>query len=321
MPTMNDYPVSKILVLDHNPIHAPRIKTFCEEHHLVPLKVRKGSVMSVLRTNIDLGGILFSEDYGDSPEETARIAMEIHVARPELPIIIRRQTCATLTDLPEHVQSAFCGAYVASDMEALSRVIEEYIFCLIYPNALLRGITEIIHKVLAGQFAKLTISMDTPYIVNDRVIFGELFSLIQLESSWCRGYMMLQSEEDVLLALLEGNALSGSAASFRRVNDLLSETTNLIWGAFKNRYIGDERAAGVSQVQIPIVVNHKHKYISFGTENPQLCFRFTLTDVDTGNSATLHARFIFNLNWSPEEFKEITHDAVDLVESGELELF
>jgi hypothetical protein len=318
---MNDTLVSKILVLDNNPTHARRIKTFCAEHHLVPLKVRRGSVMSVLRTNIDLGGILFSEDYGGSPEETTRTALEIHAARPELPIIIRRETQATLTGLSDKVQQVFCGAYVASDMGALGKVIEEYIFCLMYPNALLRGIAEIIQTVLTSQFKKLTISMGTPYIVHDRVIFGELFSLIQLESAWCRGYMMLQSEEAPLLALIGRDGAPDSVANFRRVNDLLSEMTNLIWGAFKNRYISDERTSSAGHVQIPLIVNHKHKYISFGTENPQLCFRFTLTDAISGHSSTLDARFIFNLNWSPEDFKEITHDVAELVDSGELELF
>jgi hypothetical protein len=318
---MNDTPISKILVLDGDAAHARRIKTFCDDHHLIALKVRKGSVMSVLRTNIDLGGILFSEDYGDSPEETARIAREIHAARPELPIIIRRETHATLADLPEYAQDAFCAAYVASDMPALGEVIKEYIFCLRYPNALLRGIAEITQSVLTGQFDKLTISMDTPYIVHDRVIFGELFSLIQLESSWCRGYMMLQSEEDPLLELIGRDGEPGSAANFRSVNDLLSEITNLIWGSFKNRYIGDEQTCSGPLVQIPLIVNHQHKYISFGTENPQLCFRFTLSDAISGHASTLYARFIFNLSWIPEGFKELTQDVAVLVDSGELELF
>jgi Chemotaxis phosphatase CheX len=318
---MNDTPVSKILVLDSNPDHAGRIQAFCADHHLVALKVRKGAVMSVLRTNIDLGGILFAEDYGNSPEETARIAVEIHAARPELPIIIRREKQAILTDLPRHAQPAFCAAYVADDMSALGEVIKEYIFCLMYPNALLRGIAEITQAVLSGQFKKLKISMDTPYIVHDRVIFGELFSLIQLESSWCRGYMMLQGEEDPLLELIGREGAPGFAANFRTVNDLLSEVTNLIWGSFKNRYIGDQQTCGGPQVQIPLIVNHKHKYISFGTENPQLCFRFMLTDPASGRASTLYARFIFNLSWIPEDFKEITQDVAVLVDSGELELF
>jgi hypothetical protein len=35
----------------------------------------------------------------------------------------------------------------------------------------------------------------------------------------------------------------------------------------------------------------------------------------------LYQRFIFNLSWSPEDFKEIAQDVDELVDSGELELF
>jgi hypothetical protein len=285
----------------------------------VPLRVRADSVMSVLGTNIDLGGILYSDTYGDSPEKTAEIAARIRAARPELPIIIRRNGAATLDDLPEQARRLYCAAYAASDMSALRKVIDEYIFCLIYPNALLRGIGEITAKVLTEQYKELRIGMDTPYIVRDRIIFGELLSLIQLESAWCRGYMMLQTEEEPFMRLLGRGA--GTAVNFREVNDLLSETTNLIWGAFKNRYIGDGRGVAGTQVQVPLLVNHKRRYISFGSQNPQLCFRFNLSD-EAGECRThLYARFVFNLSWSPDDFREIPQDITGLVDSGELELF
>ena len=74
-------------------------------------------------------------------------------------------------------------------------------------------------------------------------------------------------------------------------------------------------------MQVPLVVNHKHKYISFGTENPQLCFLYTLTDETNGRAVKVYQRFIFNLSWSPEDFKEVTHDVDEFVDSGELELF
>jgi hypothetical protein len=319
---INGQPASKVLVLDNNPRHARLIKNFCDQNNLFALKVRKDAVTSVLRTNIDLGGILYSEDYGDSPEETARIAKDIHAARPELPIIIRREHHASLAGLPESIDRVFCGAYISSDMSALRKVIDQYIFCLVYPNALLRGIGEISTEVLSNLFQRVKTSYDTPYIVHDRVIFGEIFSLIQLESSWCRGYMMLQTEEEPFLKLAgPGHEPLHAGANFRRVNDLLSEITNMIWGGFKNRYL-DERAAGlISAVQVPLIVNHKHQYISFGTSNPQLCFRFNLEDAGLARCATLYARFIFNLNWSPEDFKEVAPDHGGLVESGAIELF
>jgi hypothetical protein len=318
---MNHELVSKVLVLDDSPEHVQRIKRFCDENNLVPLKVKKGAVMSVLKTNVDLGAILYSEDYGGSVAAAASIASEIHSARPELPIIIRRGKQATLTDLPNALQQACCAAYVTEDFSGLRKVIDEYIFCLIYPNALLRGIAEITESALRSQLKTLSLSLDTPYIVRDRIIFGEVFSLIPLESSWCRGYMMLQTEEDAFLELLGGGERAGSALTFRTLNDLLSEITNMIWGAFKNRYIESDRSVAGGQIQVPLIVNHKHKYISFGTANPQLCFRFILTDEERKRSTTLFARYIFNLSWSPERFKEIAPDTAGLVDSGELELF
>jgi Chemotaxis phosphatase CheX len=317
---MNSHPASKILVLDNSMRHARLIKTFCDENNLIPMKVRKEAITSVLRTNIDLGGILYCETYGETAEETTQIALEIHSARPELPIIIRREHSPTLAGLPDGADRIFCAAYVAGDMSALRQAIDQYIFCLVYPNSLLRGIGEISTEVLRTQFKNVEVSYDTPYIVHDRVIFGEVFSLIQLESSWCRGYMMLQAEEEPILGISKP-AEATCGAGFRRVNDLLSEITNMIWGGFKNRYIGERSSTSVSAVQVPLIVNHKHQYISFGTSNPQLCFRFNLQEQGAGRQATLFARFIFNLNWSPEQFHEVTPDGGELVESGALELF
>ncbi len=318
---MTENLISKVLVLEDSHEHAQVIKQFCDENNLVALKVQKDRIMPVLQSNIDLGAILYSESYGDSPEENAEIAAQIHAIRPELPIIIRREKIATLDDFPEKVRNSFCAAYVASDMGGLRKVIDEYIFCLVYPNALVRGISEITESALVSQLKPLKILLGTPYIVRDRVIFGEVFSLIPLESSWCRGYMMLQTEEEPILDILDRYSPSDSGANFRIVNSLLGEITNLIWGSFKNRFVGDVAAIAGSQIQVPLVVNHKHKYISFGTENPQLCFLYTLEDESSGRKVKLYQRFIFNLNWSPDEFKEIAPDVETLVDSGEMEMF
>lgn len=318
---MTDKLVSKVLVLDNSPTHLETIKGFCDTHNLVGLKVQKNRLMSVLRSNIDLGAILYSATYGGSPEENAEIATRIHTLRPELPIILRRDDVATLDDIPEIRRRPFCASYTTADMSALTGIIDEYIFSQVYPNELVRGISEITEDVLASQFRNLTTTWATPYIVRDRVIFGEVFSLIPLESSWCRGYMMLQTEEQPILDVLGADSGADGITNFRLVNSLLGEITNLIWGAFKNRYIGDSSAASAGRTQVPLIVNHKHKYISFGSENPQLCFFYTLSDEASGKTVKIYQRFVFNLCWTPEEFKEIRHDASELVDSGELELF
>jgi Chemotaxis phosphatase CheX len=314
-------PVSKVLVLDDSPAHANAIKRFCDEHNLVGLKVRKNRLLSVLRSNIDLGAILFSESYGGSLEESAEIAVKISTVRPELPIIIRRESSPTLDGLPEGMRRVLCAAYLAGDMVPLRKVIDEYIFSLEYPNALVRGILEITESILSSLFKDVSITWDTPCIVRDRIIFGEVFSLIPLESAWCRGYMMMQAEEQPILELLNRHEMCDAPADFRDLNSLLGEITNLIWGSFKNRYLGDADALARNQVQVPLLVNHKQKYISFGTANPQLCFVYHLTNEQSGHTVKLHQRFIFNLSWSPEDFSEVRQDIGAVVEAGELDLF
>ena len=96
-----DQPVSKVLVLDDSRMHAEAIKRFCDEHNLVGLTVRRSRLLKVLRSNIDLGAILLAEDYGGSPAESAIIATQIDALRPELPIILRRESLASRDGLPD----------------------------------------------------------------------------------------------------------------------------------------------------------------------------------------------------------------------------
>jgi hypothetical protein len=326
METMNtNEPVSKVLVLDDCPMHKEALKRFCDEHNLVGVKVGKNRLQSVLRSNIDLGAVLFAENCAGSPEASAELAIRINAVRPELPIIMRRDHHTGMDDLPESLRRVICATYVAHDMAPLRRVIGEYIFSQDYPNALVRGIAELTQAILGDVFKDLTITCDTPYIVRDRIIFGEVFSLIPLESPWCRGYMTMQAEETPILELLDRYRMIDSEpegeADFRDLNSVLGEVTNLVWGSFKNRYVGDAGAWQRSEVQVPLLVNHKHKYISFGSGSPQLCFMYWLKDPQTGRAVRLHQRFVFSLSWSPEDFREVTRDVGEMVEAGELDLF
>ncbi|TAL17396.1 MAG: chemotaxis protein CheX [Aquabacterium sp.] len=316
--------VSKVLVLEGREQLNGRIKTFCDENNLVGVKAHGDNVMSILRSNVDLGGIFLSEDYGGREGGGLAIGREIHALRPELPIFLRREASDSLEDLQAGGDHAFRAAYTVADMGKLKRVLDECIFSLVYPNALVRGIAEMTQATLASQFKDVEIACESPYIVRDRIIYGELFSLIPLESNWCRGYMMLQTEEQPLMGFVRGDKthVSAERASFREINNVLGEITNMIWGAFKNRYVAYEATSAGHLTQVPIIVNHLHRYISFGSEDPQLCFKYTLSDRQGGQaSITVWQRFVFNLNWSPDKFKENETSVEALFESGELELF
>lgn len=319
--------VSKVLILDGDIACHEKLKTFCDENNLVGLKVQDDNVMAVLKSNVDLGAILLSENFSDKEHGALALARAMHAVRPELPIFLRRESVDNLNDLGEDDQRSFSAAYTIDSIDTLRKSIVESIFCLEYPNALLRGITELTKSALESQFKDMTVEVATPYIVRDRIIFGELFTLIPIESSWCRGYLMLQTEEELLLKLIETDRTHvnpGDGGDFRSVNNVLGEITNLIWGGFKARYV-DYNANNntTNMAQVPLIINHLHRYISFGSEKPQLCFKYTLLDQinKEARSLVIYQRFIFNLSWSPEDFKENQTSVEELVELGELELF
>ena len=317
--------VSKVLVLELNPTCLDTIKNFCDNNGLVGLKVHPDNVMSVLRSNLDLGAILLAETYADSGDSGIQLARKIHTLRPELPIFFRRDTIDGLDGIAERDRPLISAAYTVATIAKLQVATEEFIFSRSYPNALLRGITEISIPALVSQFKSLKVEVEAPYLVRDRLIFGEIFTLIPLESSWCRGYMMLQTEEESLMHLVKNGRTfvnPEDAHEFRHLNGLLGEITNLIWGAIKNRYLSSVREDTYLS-QVPIIVNNLHRYISFGSENPQLCFKYIISDSDdaTVRPLVIQQKFIFNLSWSPEDFSENVPSADELVSSGELEFF
>ncbi len=314
--------VSKVLILDGSVEHFEKIKQFCDQNGLIGLKVNVTNVLSIMSTNVDLGAILLAENYCGSFHDSMELAMQIHSARPELPIMLRMESYS-VDDLPAWSNHIFCAIYRIENLEPLRKAVEDYIFTLFYPSVLVRGINEITTSALSSQFKHLKVSNQIPYIVKDKIIFGEVFSLIPLESNWCRGYMMLQAEEQEILNIYENDDLwsQDHTISFRTVNNILSEVTNLIWGGFKSRFISDDGHRMAYYSQVPIVINHAHKYISFGSENPQLCFKYQLIDESRNHVIYMDQRFIFNLNWSPDDFKEIQASVDDLVDTGELELF
>ena len=164
-------------------------------------------------------------------------------------------------------------------------------------------------------------------MVKDKLSYGDITSLLPVQAPWFNGYMMFQSEEEPMLSLIEANktAMESENADFRVVMGLLSEISNMAWGGLKTRLLSlhppnyEERHT----IAVPITVNQYKEYISFGTDRTQLCFEYTLYDNDHNlDPVKLYQKFIFNIKWNPEEYREADENTVEeLVESGELELF
>lgn len=319
--------VSKVLVLDEARMQFDSLKTFCEECGLVGIRPQHGdeaSVMAILESNVDLGGILLYENFGGEAGSGLDLARKIHDSRPELPIFLRRDSVASVAGLHEKDAAMFRCAYTHADLQLLRATLDASIFSRIYPTDLVRGITEMTRASLETLFPNCDIDVETPYLVKDRIIYGEVFTLIAIDSNWCRGYMMLQAAEDEVMGLIRrGAGNDGETMTFRELNNVLGEATNMVWGSFKNRYVGqNDSRSDLMQTQVPIIINHHRGYISFGSEDPQLCLKYTLRERNQPGavSVSIFQRFVFNLNWSPEDFKE-NPSVESFVNSGELEMF
>ncbi|MFZ2987782.1 chemotaxis protein CheX [Ideonella sp.] len=313
---------SKVLLLEHDPAQFQCLLDFCDEMGLVAMPRSAVDAVATLGQHKDLGGVLLAEDLPCDSGDSWSLAATIHKMRPELPIFLRRTSQRPLT---ESEQLNVQHHWPTGGLDELRASVSRSIFSLRYPAALVEGVVSLTTTAMRSMFPHAHVQAEAPYVVHDRIIFGQVSTLIPLESTWCRGYMMLQTEEHALRqGLVQGFGYEGVGGdlNFRELNHLLGETTNLIWGAFKNRYIPPE-AFAAQQTQVPIVINHEHKYISFGSQDPQLCVRYQLSDPRRPGlpPLTIVQRLIFNLHWSPEQFAEFAAAAPDAGSTGELELF
>lgn len=317
--------ISKILVLDDELASLAAIKQLCADSHLQAIKPNIDSfagVLDLLDSNLDLlGGVLIYENYSGQGRGIA-IVHFIHNLRPELPIFLRRNTDAA--PLTSKEAQALCIAFDLSNLEPLRSALETSIFSRNYPAHLVRGITEMSLSALQSMFKNCSVTADAAYLVNDNNIYGEIFSMMAIDSDWCRGYMMLQTDAEQMLNLLRSSAAADARAPiYDDLNSLLAEASNLIWGSFKNRYVGNhDQIKDLRHIQVPIIINHQRSSISFGTDTPQLCIKYSLTPRNDPSAACapLFQRFAFNLTWSPNLLDE--HAAFEaLVEAGELEIF
>lgn len=318
--------VSKVLVHEDCGQSEGILKAFCQSHHLVGMKDSSKSLMDILHVHTDLGGAFLFEGKDKNGESGLDLGLKIKTIRPELPLFLRREDLST--PLPTEYEGVFAGCYTKDDMAALESIIDSHLFSTHYPMPLIRGIQELSNEAFHTTIRNMKVECDPPYMVKDQVIYGELFSLIPLESHWCRGFMMLQTtQKEIMTMIANGNtSLCNEDPSFRDVNHILNEITNMVWGGIKSRFFVNDGSGSLDEIgnkiHVPILVNHERKFISFGTTEPHLCFRYTIqSEKDDSPPIEIYQKLIFNLNWQPELFKEAEQAVDDMVDAGELEFF
>lgn len=317
--------LSKVIVVEKNAERLTLLKSFFETNKLLGYRVNRKNILSILKSNIDLGGV-FLPEVDNQATSFIDLALSIHKIRPDLPIFMSVESDRSLKNLSAEAQEAIVGTYLHSDLSQLKELVDTYLFSRHYPSEFISSVRELSAEILQNSFKEMSVNVEHPYIVKDKVVYGELFSLFPLETNWCRGYMMLQMEEgNIMEAVTAQKTLINTAEpNFRHVNAILGELSNMIWGGLKNRYgsKSHEESLGQVRTEIPIIVNHLRKYISFGSDDPQLCLKYKLLDkAGILKPITIYQKFIFSLDWSPEKYAEANKNMNDLVSGGELELF
>ncbi|PCK09005.1 MAG: chemotaxis protein CheX [Alteromonadaceae bacterium] len=314
--------MSKVIIHETNKEYLELLKRFCEANQLVGLRDTSSEVIfDVLDKNIELGAVFIGEEI-----EAVGIALSIriHELRHDLPIFLRRQT-NTLDDLSEDARKAITGAYTPYEFDEFKKLIDDCIFNTHYPTTLVEGIRTITETGISSLVGDCSIECDHPYLVKDRLIYGEIFSLIPIESSWCRGYMMLQIKESDLTRLvgLKSSAedLSKPSSKAALINAWFSEFTNMVWGSFRSRFCASDTYEAAT-IQLPIITNHVERYINFGSEQPHLVFGYQVSSPSLpGGTVTLYQKLIFSLSWNPEDMIDNDKLIEQKVEAGDLEFF
>lgn len=322
--------VSRVLVIDDDSDAQQQIKTFCTKHNLVGVKQTGGSIEELLHANIDLGAVLLSENSRDDSKQLStgiELAKSIHTLRKELPIFIRCADPARIDQLPAEDRTVLAGAYSLDQMELLDNLVGQFLFDTEYPVSLVQRIEDVTQVAFHNTFKDIDVDVGLPYLVKDKLTYGDVLSLIPVESPWFGGYMMLQTEEEPMIAMLQDGrtSITPDNIDFRDVMGILSELSNQAWGGLKTKLLALPAPPDDTGIRIfvPITVNQYKEFISFGTDRAQLCFKYVLSDKQ-GRLApvNVYQKFIFNIKWLPEEFEQADANAVeDLMESGALELF
>lgn len=324
--------VSKILIHEFEKTSLTLLKDVCIENNLIGLRVNtedahigldsaSNEFNEVLSSNLDLGGIFLTEASDKNGVSGLDLCIDIHHKRPDLPIFLRR---VSRNELPAEVEAAIAGSYENNNIDQLNQLINQYICSMYYPLELAQGLQDISKQVFENLIPGAKVISDYPYLVKDQLIYGELFTLIPIESDWCRGYMMLQTTEKEVIDLIrsEATAIHSKRPNRNDINSFLNEATNMIWGKARSCYFSSVENLDDNRVYVPTLVNHSQKHMSFGSTEPQLCFKFKLIDPKFRfDEITIYQRLIFNLVWSPEKFEENNHIIENLVEGGDLEMF
>ena len=136
--------------------------------------------------------------------------------------------------------------------------------------------------------------------------------------------MMLESEEECISSLVRANRINspgnlGELSDYQRIHTTMSELTNSVWGKLKVCFLTYATKTLTYRSEVPCVINYKRNFLTFGSDEPTLCFRYEISDWDKELSPVyIHQKFAFHLKWAPEKRQQDPEKIQGLINSGKL---
>lgn len=277
------------------------------------IELSKANYKQQLEQQIDIAAI-FLPAAACADELANTISAEIDIERATLPVFLR---------YPENKveENGFQQHHIHYQLEdnGLEQPLTELVYKREFPAHFVEQVIRLAEDAVTHELMTVDVVKTNAALVTESILYGQVFSLIPIESPWYRGYLIIQTtEQDILDLIAQGKTqLESSQLDFRDVNIIVGESTNMVWGGMKRIYASNGNDLVNFMMQIPLIINHKHKYISFGSTEPHLCLTLDVKDPDTGKIIKVVERFVFHLDWQPQFCTD--NGAAD--DDGEIEFF
>lgn len=312
-----------ILVYDTDDDALNLIKAIAAEGNIVVPKKSAIDILTLIQNTdldaTDICAIFLTEDQDENGLCGFDIAKEIHRARSNVPIFMRLRNGGSINDLNISQRQLIAGCYCTSEPEQLKNYTDKFLYGFYFPTKLVDIFTSAGTSVLNSTFKGCEVREAKPFLVYDHFINTEYTSILPVQFSFGNGVLTLLIKEDDAVALIDNGhtSLNKDQVNNDHLNQLISEVMNLYWGKVRRSAevtYGSEQER--SPVNIPIVVNHKKKYINFGNNTPQLCFRYVLLrDASTLDPIIVEFKMMFNSVLRPKDFPEkVTSE--NIIEDG-----
>ena len=289
---------------------------------LIATETRASFVETVAET-IQVGGVLFDADF----DGIATVLVDFFANHREIPIFLRCRDQSIVDHFRSDYSEMLLRPYEHCTEEVLSNLVAESIFGRHYPGSMLEHVQETICSVVCTHLAGVELEVGSLLLASDRRVYGERLEVMPIRSSWCRGAMMLESRGSDIMRLVRLGRTRFASDVHHIANcteDLLRELMNQISGAFKNKFVPSDFQGHLHQIEVPMTINHREHYVSFGGTQPLLCFKLKVRDVEGDGDAfdpfDLFLRLSFHGFWDVDGFS-VNADDDDGADSGVLELF